>query len=301
MGPTNRQVKPPGKKACVESTPAASNKRDRVPSTPESEPGASLASQSSVRVSRDEIIAIVDTAMAAAMETARSKLREDMTALIQARMQQVQQSVEELRTACQVRDEKIEGLQHQMSVLVDEVDDLKAKLGGQTESVNELQKRNETLSRRCNDIEQWTRKTAIRAFGIPRQPREDCIKQVHDVITQKLGIRDLPITAIEVAHRVGPSRNNRPPAIIAKFVRRDERDRVLRARSALKGSGISLSEDLTADNQRLLARVKNHTDIESSWSWNGKIFGRIDQRAVQFKVGDNIDSIIVNNSVTSEG
>lgn len=99
---------------------------------------------------------------------------------------------------------------------------------------------------------------------------------------------------MEVVHRVGISRNGRPQAIIAKFVRPDDRDRVLRARSVLKGSGISISEDLTADNQKILARVKDCTEVESSWSWNGKIFGKIRATAkiTQFKVGDNLNSVI---------
>lgn len=294
--------KPPNKKAFVNtsSTPT-SNKRERTPSTPESSEGA--VAQSASQLTTDDIAKMVDSAMQVAMEAARSKLRDDMTVLIHAKVQGIESSMDELRRECDVRDESIRGIEHDNRVLAADVNSLKEHVADLKRTVDQLRITNDKLEKRCNDIEQWTRKTAVRVFGVPRKPREDCIQLVYEVIKNKLQISDLPASTIEVAHRVGPSRNGRPAAIIAKFLRRDDRDRVLRARSVLKGSGITISEDLTADNQRLLAKVRDHTDIESCWSWNGKIFGKVraNMKIVQFKVGDNITQVIEESLRDSRG
>ena len=68
---------------------------------------------------------------------------------------------------------------------------------------------------------------------------------------------------IEIAHRVGvQSRNsNRPCSIVVKFIRRPDKSRKLS-----KGSGISISDDLTARNVRLIKHARTNERIEAAWS-----------------------------------
>lgn len=115
-----KQLKPPGKKPWLE-TPQSSGKRDRTPSTPESEFGAVAQATLGMHLTQGDITHLVESAMSAAMETARSKLAEDMNTLIQAKIQAVESSVETLSQQCDVRDERISGLEHDNSILSDEV------------------------------------------------------------------------------------------------------------------------------------------------------------------------------------
>ena len=61
------------------------------------------------------------------------------------------------------------------------------------------------------------------------------------------------------------------PSIIVRFYRRTIRNDIIRARRALKGSAVSIREDLTRLNQALLNRAMNHPRVDRAWTWNGKI------------------------------
>lgn len=282
--------KPKSKKQCNSSdvTPKSGGKRERVPSSPAS---------AVVSLSEEEIRHIIDNAI----QSARSKIREDMTALIYAKHQQIVEELESLKETNTELTDRLDSLEHDHNTADAALNALKRDVDSLKVQNSELREQNIKLATRCNDIEQWTRKSAIRVFGVQKMAsgREDCISVVHSIIKDKLRL-DIPATDIEVAHRVQVSRrqadgaNNKPPAIIVKFARRDVRDRVLRARSALKNTGITFSEDLTKDNQKLLMEVRNHTEVSTAWSWNGKIFGKIhnSDELLHFHFGDDVRAVV---------
>ena len=61
-------------------------------------------------------------------------------------------------------------------------------------------------------------------------------------------------------------------AIIVKFVNSDRRNAVLSARRALKGTRLTITEDLTFLNLKLLNRARQHPNVKNVWSWNGTIW-----------------------------
>lgn len=151
-------------------------------------------------------------------------------------------------------------------------------------------------SRRCNDRAQRSRMSDILVFGVQEEIGENLIHVVADVINQTLKIK-LPVEEIEDAYRIGSGNpeSERPRGIIVRFHRRDTRDKVLRVRRALKGTGISFHENLTKDNELLLKDVRTYSDIDKAWSWNGKIFGRLvdnTTKVIRFYLDDNINDII---------
>lgn len=237
-------------------------------------------------LNEEDIMKVVEGAISAA----RNKLRDDMTALIQAKHQAMADSLQSVIQESNSTTDKVDALVLENETLKATVNSLKDDVTTLKKEVSDLRKSSFKTELRCNTVEQWTRKSAIRVFGIARHEREDCRKLVHDVIKDNLHL-DMPPSVIEVAHRVGQGRDGKPPSIIVKFARRDERDTVLRARKALKNTGITFREDLTKDNQSLLSAVKDHTDISSAWSWNGKIFGKLESndRIVNFTLGDDIN------------
>jgi hypothetical protein len=112
-----------------------------------------------------------------------------------------------------------------------------------------------------------------------------------EVLRSRLGIADLVPDDIEAAHTV-PSHTttavNRPeagpasdqqqplsqmePAVVVRFMSRSQRDLVIRQRKSLKGTRVTISEDLTALNIRTLNRLRNHEHVQKCWSWNGRLF-----------------------------
>ncbi len=283
------------KKQCIAQnsgdSPQPGDKRERTPSTP----GANV----NVCLTEAEIRDIVDRGV----ETCRAQISADMNALVQQKLIEFNARVDKVEADHNVLSERLDSVEMDQHNTIEAVRRLGRDATALKATVTELRSTNRKLEMRCNDVEQWTRKSAIRVFGIKRQGagREDCIQIVHSIITEKLKL-ELPISELEVAHRVSTSRNPRhppdrahkPPAIIVKFARRDVRDRVLRARSALKATGITLSEDLTRDNQRLLMNVRNNPNIASTWSWNGKIFAKIHDsvNTICLHHGEDVDQVI---------
>jgi len=60
--------------------------------------------------------------------------------------------------------------------------------------------------------------------------------------------------------------------VIARFRDRNTRDAVIRERQKLKGTPVTIVEDLTALNVEVMNRVNNLTLVVKSWSWNGHIY-----------------------------
>ena len=68
------------------------------------------------------------------------------------------------------------------------------------------------------------------------------------------------------------TRTSRPRPIIIKFASYRARQSVLRARRRLKGSGITLAEDLTKENYDILRKARSSPRATSAWSQDGRIF-----------------------------
>ena len=109
-----------------------------------------------------------------------------------------------------------------------------------------LQSKVSVLEDRCNDLEDRSRRSNLRVFGLAEDPDETWDKtrsKVAELCTERLG---LPEIRLEVAHRTGPRRPNKPRAVVARFQRFDDREAVMRNAAKLKGTGIHIHEDLCA-------------------------------------------------------
>ena len=107
---------------------------------------------------------------------------------------------------------------------------LKSQVASMTENLR-------VLEARLDDQEQYQRRECLEFKGIPAQEDED----TNDIVTQVaqlVGV-DLNEEDISVSHRL-PASNAQwkgppsPPVIIAKFTRRDIKDKIYKARFKLK-------------------------------------------------------------------
>ena len=136
-----------------------------------------------------------------------------------------------------------------------------------------------------NHLEQYSRRSHLRVHGLKLQDGCDYKEAVASFLTRELRNRDADPLLIErkdidAAHPLPPRHSNSVstktppiPQIIVRFHSRELRDSVLSARRSLKGKGISLTDDLTGPNARLLQRMKNSEKFENQWAWGGKIYG----------------------------
>lgn len=143
-----------------------------------------------------------------------------------------------------------------------------------------------------NEYEQYSRRDCLELSGIPLKPREST-NQIVMGIAEEIGV-EIAEEDISVSHRL-PSRNrnpDRPPVIIAKFVRRDTKERLYRARKALwnkttrdlgfqTDNRIYISESLTQKNRDLFKKclqVKKTLKYKFIWTNSGRVYLRKDER-----------------------
>lgn len=92
-----------------------------------------------------------------------------------------------------------------------------------------------------NDLEQHGWKNSLRIVGMEhnteRETVEECIDKVVVLVSKTLDVR-LEIRDIDIAHRLGKFKKNKPRTIIVKFTHRTKKAEIIRGRRKLKGSEI---------------------------------------------------------------
>jgi len=137
-------------------------------------------------------------------------------------------------------------------------------------------------------MEQYSRSNCLEIHGIPEEKTEDVVSVVKEVGKAL----DMPITdtMIDACHRLGrrPGTNSQPPAIIVKFVRRLDKEEMLRKRRVKRNlstrhmnltmdTPVYINESLSPMRRRLFVmakEVKKTKNFKYLWVRNGKIFLR---------------------------
>ena len=87
--------------------------------------------------------------------------------------------------------------------------------------------------------------------------------KIKEIIKEKLRITLKP-DAIEISHRLSKKKTlNKIRPVIVKFRFRDDKWDVMKARRALKDSGISFAEDMCRELQDLQKDVANHAGVQA--------------------------------------
>lgn len=92
--------------------------------------------------------------------------------------------------------------------------------------------------------------------GIKDEPRENCKEKLINLLTDKIGVRDARQIKFCGVHRLGrrrPGGRNRP--IICRFTCREDKDRVFRAKTKLKNTGITISNDVPEEIREVRNKV----------------------------------------------
>jgi hypothetical protein len=130
---------------------------------------------------------------------------------------------------------------------------------------------------KVDDLEQYGRRHSIRIFGIPESDKEDTDLLALDVFNKKLNV---PVTLADVnrSHRVGrrqpPQQGQAKPKdrpIIVRLCSYRTRKMIFDAKRKLKGSGVTIREDLTAERLKILNAAADRHGHRNVWSSDGRI------------------------------
>lgn len=124
-----------------------------------------------------------------------------------------------------------------------------------------------------DELEQHNRLENLRIFGVKEVKGENTDKIVIDV-AKKIGIT-LASSSISRSHRVGPISANKTRALIVKFVSYADRKNMFKAKKLLKGTGITVAEDLTRYRRSILTKATEVYSKGNVWSDNGIIVIKI--------------------------
>lgn len=171
-----------------------------------------------------------------------------------------------------------------------ELEKLRGQVVSLTERIKELDDR---LEDRTDELEQYQRRNNLRVFGIEEKPGEDTDRIVQELCRNQLGV-DLPPSTICRSHRVGrqpqPGADGRKRyrAIIVRFTSYQVRRRVYAAKKNLKGSGVTVREDLTARRMEVLRRATATHGVRSTWSQDGRVLwiDKTGQKGMATRLGD---------------
>ena len=195
------------------------------------------------------------------------------------------QIVEEINLKYEKTVEHLESRVHELEINNDKLEEKiklqEAEISSLKDSLSNVNNSTLRLRQLAVQNQQYSRKANVRIFGIEensniegRYGNENCVNVVKDLFEQKLGVQ-LRDRDIDTAHRVGreDDRSRRGPrAILVKFLRRADKERVIRNRKKLKGSKTIIVDDLCREMHELFNRVSNDPRVESAWTYNGKIF-----------------------------
>ena len=218
----------------------------------------------------------------------------------------------QLLAAIQKVGKDVENIGSRMDEIKGEIHLLHLEKDTMKREIDELRHENEYLHNKIAQIErkadqaleqshqnaQYSRRNNLRFFGVKEERVEDVTAVLTDIVKNKLKIDDFTPSDIDIAHRLGNTdpkeKDPKPRCIIARFVRRTMRDKIIKSRKRLAGSRMAITDDLTKRNMQLLAAVKKHEAVEDAWPQDGRIMVCIKKSKKIASVSSMID---LNNNV----
>lgn len=139
---------------------------------------------------------------------------------------------------------------------------------------NKLQRTFLTNKYDTDKLEEYMRRDNVRLTGIDEDEDEDetiletKVINVAAEIGVELGPRD-----ISIAHRLGKPETGKVRPIIVRLCHRKKKSELMKKKKELKGKPkkIYINEDLTPLRVSMLKMVKDHSDVESATTVDGKI------------------------------
>ena len=143
-------------------------------------------------------------------------------------------------------NELINSNQAKIAKLNEELTKLKNNLALKDTAIAGLEDDNYRLSQEVDDLEQYTRRTNVRIYGIAEQPEENTDNLAVDFFKSELNV-DVASNDISRSHRVGKKSGAKPRPIIVRFTKHNTKVAVMSRRRVLKERKhpFNLQEDLT--------------------------------------------------------
>lgn len=118
-------------------------------------------------------------------------------------------------------------------------------------------------------LETHSRRKVLLLHGLPEDSKENVASRVHEVFSSRMKLTQVRPENIESCHRLGTAKKDRTRPVLVRFAIYKCRSAVWNAKTALKGTRISMSEFLTKSRQNIFAAARKHFGIKNCWTTDG--------------------------------
>lgn len=159
------------------------------------------------------------------------------------------------------------------SKLSDKIECLNNKIVELNGTVDKVSKINTQLVSRVEELEQKIKLSQLRMYGVKEKKGENITDVVNNLLEEKGIVEQKGDIQIVSCYRIGTvkSGSKKPRPVILKFSAEYQRNIVFYNKKKLKGSKITLTEDLTKPRYNLLLKAKEEIGKENVWSQDGNI------------------------------
>ena len=137
-------------------------------------------------------------------------------------------------------------------------------------SLAHLQRQADLLAQECDRLEMRSRMKIALIHGVPEVEGEDAVATVLQLASERMRLT-LASEAIRRSHRFGRGSGSKPRPILVKFATTADRDKFWFAKTALKGSGVTVSEFLTKMRHDTFLEARKRLGVTKCWTRNGVI------------------------------
>lgn len=138
-------------------------------------------------------------------------------------------------------------------------------------SLRTLQQQLDIQAKQLDRIETRSRRKMLLVHGIPESKNEDVSKSLVKLFADHIKTTEVTASSIYKCHRMGNFNSIKTRPIIVKFTDVALRDKIWYAKVAFKGTGVTLSEFLTACRHVALLEARRRFGVTKCWSKEGVI------------------------------
>ena len=172
-------------------------------------------------------------------------------------------------------NELINSNQAKIAKLDEELTKLNNNVALKDKAIAGLEDDNYRLSQEVDDLEQYTRRTNVRIYGVAEQPEENTDNLAVDFFKSELNV-DVASNDISRSHRVGKKSAAKPRPIIVRFTKHNTKVAVMSLRRVLKERKrpFNLQKDLTINRREILKYLNKDIEegiVSKVWTVDGVI------------------------------
>ena len=183
-------------------------------------------------------------------------------------------SLTEKIDAIAIKQHEITDIKSSLGFISDQFEAMRAEREADRAEIAALKNENDALKKsvegmvhRVDCNQQYSRRNCLIVHGLPDAPGVSADDRVITFFRDSLDI-EVDIRDIDRSHPL-PSTKKKP--VIVKFVRYNVRHSIFVNKKKLKGSGVSITESLTARRLKVMNEAKEKYGFRNVWSMDGKI------------------------------